>query len=100
MGFGDSIPERLRQQLQFILERRARASATEAEAEYYADHSCDTSSFAFEAVVPARVPRHRPTNAESWEIPFSREGVAFLGEKAQLKVRDARSISPSGLELE
>jgi hypothetical protein len=28
---------------------------------------------------------------------FCREGLAFLGEIAQLKVRDARSISPSGL---
>ena len=45
----------------------------------------------------AHVPHNRPTNAESWEIPFSREGLAFLGEIAQLKVRDARSISPPGL---
>jgi hypothetical protein len=42
-------------------------------------------------------PRSYPTNAESWEIPFSREGLAFLGEIAQLKVRDARSISQPGL---
>jgi hypothetical protein len=28
------------------------ATVGEAEAEYYADHSCDASSFAFEAVVP------------------------------------------------
>ena len=47
-----------------------------------------------------RVPPNRPANAKSWEIPFSREGLAFLGEIPQLKVRDARSISPSGLELE
>jgi hypothetical protein len=70
------------------------------------DHSlCPTRhgwdySVVFYGIIPsnrARVPHNRPTNAESWEIPFSREGLAFLGEIAQLKVRDARSISPPGL---
>ena len=33
----------------------------------------------------AHVPHNRPTNAESGEIPFSREGLAFLGEIAQFE---------------
>ena len=52
------------------------------------------------SVQSADVPRNGPTNAEPWEIPFSREDLAFLGEIAQLKVRDAGSISPSGQEVD